>query len=244
MTIEDLKDCYKFELERKDKLSTSLTLPVGVLTIIGGLLGLILRDFSFREQRLSWFFGVAVAAGAILFVVSVVLIILAYYRYRYEYVPTPREMREHEEKLQKYYEQIPGAGKDLAAQKAAGYMETMIAQLYEDAISANAKNNDTKSAYIHNASSFLIGSLTCVMIATIPYTIDARGKGKEVYEVKVVNPQVPSINSMEVKQDANSGTGQDGRSQAPGARTDSSTAGVPARPQKPEGQRELHSGAH
>jgi len=242
MTLDDLRDSYKFELERKDKLSNSLTLPVGVLTIIGSLLGLLSKDFSFRDENLSWFFGVPIVVGAVLFAIAAVLIILAYYHYRYDYVPTPRDIREHEEKLRSYYEATLDGDKALAAQRATEYMATMISKLYEEAVYVNAKNNDTKSAYMHNASSFLIGSLAFVMLAVVPYTIDARAKGKEVYEVRVVNSQDLNKISTEVKQDGHSGTGQDGRPQAARARANSSSP-ISTRPREPADQRKLHPGA-
>ena len=41
-----LKDRYDYELDRKDKLTASLTLPVGILTGLGGLLAVMFRSFT------------------------------------------------------------------------------------------------------------------------------------------------------------------------------------------------------
>lgn len=53
MQFDFLKDRYDFELERKDKLTAALTLPVGVLTGLGSLLAVMARSFTFRDPVLT-----------------------------------------------------------------------------------------------------------------------------------------------------------------------------------------------
>jgi len=46
---EFLKDRYDYELQRKEQLTSALTLPVGILTILGGAMVAMARSFSHRE---------------------------------------------------------------------------------------------------------------------------------------------------------------------------------------------------
>jgi hypothetical protein len=44
-----LKDRYDFELGRKEKLTGALTLPVGVLSGLGGLIAAMARSFTYVD---------------------------------------------------------------------------------------------------------------------------------------------------------------------------------------------------
>lgn len=46
LDFEFLKDRYDFELERKNKLTGDLALPVGVLSGLGGLVATMARSFT------------------------------------------------------------------------------------------------------------------------------------------------------------------------------------------------------
>jgi hypothetical protein len=207
MTVEELRDCYKFEVERKDKLSASLTLPVGVLTVVGGLLGFLSKEFSYQSADLMRVFVVLLGAGVLTFAVSAVLLILAYYRYTYDYIPTPREFRVHEEKVRDSFRGVSGTTEERIEAQTKQHVENMRKRLYENAIEVNTKNNDTKAGYMHNSISFLIASLAFTMVATIPYAIDSRTKKKEIPEIRVTNlGELIHKNQMEVVQNGHHGT--------------------------------------
>jgi len=187
MTLEELRDCYKTEAERRDKLSASLTLPVGVLTVIGGLIGFLSKEFSYQSSELTPIFIILLGASILAFITSAVLLILAYYRYTYEYVPTPRNFREHEDKVRAHFSSAPGATEVQVEGQTRKHVDAMAKRLYENAIEVNTKNNDTKAGYMHNSVTFLIVSLAFIMVATIPYAIDSRTKKKEIPEVRITN---------------------------------------------------------
>lgn len=50
LDLDFLKDRYDFELDRKDKLTTSLTLPVGILTGLGGLIAIMAQSFTYEDE--------------------------------------------------------------------------------------------------------------------------------------------------------------------------------------------------
>ncbi len=65
--IDFLKDRYDFELKRKDQLTEALTLPVGVLTVLGGLLGAMAQSFSYGTDAATHVFIVFVVISVIAF---------------------------------------------------------------------------------------------------------------------------------------------------------------------------------
>ena len=52
-----LKSRYDYELQRREQLTAALTLPVGVLTVLGGAMTAMARSFSYQDGLLTWFSG-------------------------------------------------------------------------------------------------------------------------------------------------------------------------------------------
>jgi hypothetical protein len=78
MEFDFLKDRYDFEPDRKDKLTSSLALPVAVLTFLGGLGTAMIRSFSYRDPTLTAIFIVAISSGFVAFTMSLVFLARAY----------------------------------------------------------------------------------------------------------------------------------------------------------------------
>ena len=49
-----LKDRYDYELQRREQLTSAITLPVGVLTVLGGAMAAMARSFSYEDTLLTW----------------------------------------------------------------------------------------------------------------------------------------------------------------------------------------------
>ena len=81
-----LKDRYDYELQRREQLTTALTLPVGVLTALGGAMVAMARSFSYEGRLLTWMFGILLGLTAIAFVLCL-LCLGAYHSQKYIYLP-------------------------------------------------------------------------------------------------------------------------------------------------------------
>ncbi|HUE90037.1 MAG TPA: hypothetical protein VMO26_28485 [Vicinamibacterales bacterium] len=55
--FEFLKNRYDYELQRKEQLTTALTLPVAVLSIFGGAMLAMARSFSYSDTVVTWVFA-------------------------------------------------------------------------------------------------------------------------------------------------------------------------------------------
>ena len=47
--FDSLKSRYDYELQRREQLTAALTLPVGVLTVLGGAMTAMARSFSYHR---------------------------------------------------------------------------------------------------------------------------------------------------------------------------------------------------
>jgi hypothetical protein len=82
-----LKDRYDYELQRREQLTDALTLPVGVLTILGGAMAGMARSFSYKDGLLTWAFGILLGSAVIAFFLCMLNLGRAYHRQTYIYLP-------------------------------------------------------------------------------------------------------------------------------------------------------------
>ena len=82
-----LKDRYDYELQRREQLTAALTLPVGVLTILGGAMAAMARSFSYKDGLLTWAFGILLGSAVIAFFLCMLNLGRAYHRQTYIYLP-------------------------------------------------------------------------------------------------------------------------------------------------------------
>ena len=92
--LEFLKDRYDFELQRKEQLTASLALPVGLLGALGSLLAVMIRSFVFEGNILSHLFGTTVMAAVASFFGCLLQLARAYHRQTYRYLPQLKRLQE------------------------------------------------------------------------------------------------------------------------------------------------------
>lgn len=200
MDKEFLNGQYQFENERKGNFANAMAVPVGALTVIGGLLGLLSRDFSYQSTNLNFVFSILLGLGALLFLISISFLLCAYHGYSYSYLPTTKELRAYYEGLIAHYRSsLPTESEPNVAARAQSHFEKKLEQWYVEVITDNAANNDKRSGYIYKANSFLIAALAATIAAGVPFIIDSKTKRGDVQEVRVVN--LPPL-SQEVNRNA------------------------------------------
>jgi len=84
---EFVKDRYDYELDRKDKLTAALALPVGVLEVLGSAGVAMVRTFTFRDPTLSVLFVLITAVEFLTFTACLILLCWAFVAQTYVYLP-------------------------------------------------------------------------------------------------------------------------------------------------------------
>lgn len=162
-----LKSRYDYELQRKEQLTTALTLPVAVLSALGGAVIAMARSFSYRDALLTGSFGLVFVVDCAAFFVCLVFLASAYHRQTYVFLPLLRDIdRSREEFL------------DFSSAMAGG--ETEVLEAFEnqmrgrmiDAADGNTQTNDERSGLFHRARSALYAVLFFTAVGGIPYVID------------------------------------------------------------------------
>ena len=173
-------------MDRQDKIVASLALPIGVLTALGSLLGILVRGYSNEFLLLNWFFYPFVAGAALAFTTALYFVIRAYFGQTYEYLPRLRELHDYETGLVAYYRET-GQDEATAKASAAAEFEEYLAGKIIEAGSVNAFNNDEKSAFRYRANWAVVAVLLLTILSGVPYVIDQSIRKPAVPTVHVDN---------------------------------------------------------
>ncbi|HMB90901.1 MAG TPA: hypothetical protein VKP65_08645 [Rhodothermales bacterium] len=179
--LEFYKDLYFAELERKEELRTALTLPIGILTVLGGVIAIYLREIG-RAEMLDVsisFLGVFTFLLIMSFLATVRNLVKSYHVYTYDFVPYATDLEQAYQDLVVYHETVEEAEADF---------ESSVLQSLVIAHRKNAFNNDSKSSHIHNANQTLIYCLVLALICAIPYFLRTLDSKDVVQRIEIVNP--------------------------------------------------------
>lgn len=165
-----LKDRYDYELRRREELTTALTLPVGVLTVLGGAMAAMARSFSYEGGSVTWAFGAFLILSVLAFGMCLLLLARAYHPQTYIYLPLLAAIKQSEEEFLKF--------SNVIAHEGAEVLDEFDSQLDEHVISAadhNTRNNERRSAQLHLARIALFAVLILTALMGIPYVVDQVG---------------------------------------------------------------------
>ncbi len=181
MTLELLREQYAFELNRKQQLESSLTLPVAVLTGLGGVGFSYARSFSYGYNLKTYVFLVALIGAAISFVSVFYYLIRATHRFMYEVIPSSLELLTYYEQACDYHE---SAGIRSRADKD---FELKMKHAYANASTKNMQNNISKAGYLYRAYMGLVMGTVFLAICAGPYLANELTRPSPVQRIELVN---------------------------------------------------------
>lgn len=167
MKLEFLKDRYDFELDRKDKLTAALALPVGVLTVLGGIGAAMERSFTYRDPTLKLLFVTFVGAGFISFTVCLFYLARAYLAQTYFYLPLLADLKTFEDDMVEFSQVVAVGQTDLQEDFENEFRRRIIA-----AADANTLSNDRRSKWMHWSRIMLFVVVAFAYLAGIIYVGD------------------------------------------------------------------------
>jgi hypothetical protein len=160
-----LKTRYDYELDRRDKLTTALAMPVGLLTVFGGSMTAMARSFTYQDQRLTIAFLVFLVLGVCAFFGCAWRLWHAYSRQTYEYLPLLSELREAQREWRLFFEEAHAPGADEAFGEE---FDTRIIKAADE----NTRLNDNRAGWIHQSRQWLLAVFCFTALAGIPYVAD------------------------------------------------------------------------
>lgn len=177
------KEHYFFEADRRHQLTGSLSIPIGVLTVLIGTVLVMVQGMRMPFNMMDKVQISILSLSAVFMLASIYFLIRSYFNYSYGYIATPEELKHYYDKLIAYYKAInAGVGSN-----AAEELEEYITCEYAKYAHRNALNNNQKSYYLHKANGFLVGALITILLSGIPYLIHIVSAPTNVQKIEIVN---------------------------------------------------------
>jgi hypothetical protein len=162
-----INDRYDFELQRKEQLTASLNLPVGILGGLGSLLALMTRSFTYADPVLTWIFLPLVGFAVGAFVVCLIQFSRAFHRQRYTYLPLLGDLESARKQFLEMADVMAGGEAEVIEAFNDNLRRRMI-----DAADRNTTANDARSGMLHWGRVWLFAVLCLAAIAGIMYVAD------------------------------------------------------------------------
>lgn len=186
----DIRDYYKehycLEVARKNDLTNALSLPLGILSLLIGGLAVVAQNIHVPLSNIAVLQLALMTVAAAFILLSAYFLVRSYYNYEYGYAPTPLEIKTFKGGLVTYYVAIgetPAAAIQKADQEALEHVEAEYAAHAD----RNAKNNNRKSSFIHNANGALIGAIISTLAVGVTYLAISIRTASEPQKIEVIN---------------------------------------------------------
>ncbi len=180
------KNHYFYEIERRDQINNSLTIPLGVISLVSGAFLVIAKkiDYPFNTSEIIQLNLLGLTAVTL--ILAAIFIGRAYWGYGYAHMPRSEEIRQYCDNLKNYYIN-QGCNVDdsnkLADKETLQYIDSQYSVNAEQ----NAKNNDIKSANLFKANGFTMTSVVFLVISAVPYVIKSIEEPSEIQKVQITN---------------------------------------------------------
>jgi len=166
------QELYEAELERRQQLQSAVPLPTGVLSFLGGLLIVMLREFEWAGGPIQWVFAPLAILSGLMLVVSASYLVRSYWKWGQQthYVAKANELLEWFRELEQYHlEHVADGGSP--SKYASDEMERSLRVRFAESASYNAQENDRRSELLYRANGFLVLTLVGTGLAAVPYSL-------------------------------------------------------------------------
>jgi hypothetical protein len=158
---------YDFELRRKDDITNALTMPITVVSGVGGVLVAMARSFTYRGSLTWWGFVPLVVADVVSLFFCLVSLARAYHLQTYVYLPLLKDLDDAKEAFQEFNQYIESTGGEVDETFEGDLRRRII-----EAADANTQTNEKRTETLRVARLWLFAVLWLTALAGIPYVFD------------------------------------------------------------------------
>ncbi|MFT3824886.1 MAG: hypothetical protein QM731_13265 [Chitinophagaceae bacterium] len=187
------KDVYFRELDKKDAINNSLSLPIGLITALIASVFYLLSNFDYKfSYPISGVFLLLVIIAVIQLAISIYHLIKSYNGFpdKYNYLLLPDN-----DVVEKYYADLKAYYATTGVDNSDKDLEEYLVKEMAKNTGENQRNNLRKTKFSYNCEKFLIRSLIFIIISLpfFVYDYSMKTDKKEATEVHITNPSVSDI---------------------------------------------------
>lgn len=203
--LDHYKDTYHRENERSKALQDSLSIPIGIISVLTTLLTFYLFNFDFKYKTwLSLWFLLSLATGTLFLVLAGWRIYLAYNitsinpTVSYKLLPVAEEQRIYFDSVKAYYI-TQGEAEDIANISANKDFQSYLQDLYIEYGSNNNDVNATIYGFITTAKRNILISLVIFLLAVVPYGINYENKPSSSTKFEIIKSVPLQLDTNTIK---------------------------------------------
>lgn len=184
------QDYYFRELNRRNEINGSLSIPIGLISALVGGGSYLLTNFEYHLSFwLTASFLAAAGVGLLFLLLAVYNLIKAYTnfpgRYNYVFIADNEELEKYRQGLKAYY----AANSSLPDASEEEFEQYLIVEMVKNT-GANQKNNKRKTKFSYNCEKHLINALISIIISLPFFSINygLKPEKKPSFNARVVPP--------------------------------------------------------
>ncbi len=154
---------YFHEAERRFKMNSSLSFPVGLVAIFTGAGYNLMAQIGRPLDWLDWLSYFFLALFATSIAISVYHLVHSHWSIKYKYVASPLDVICYRDELEEYYKKTPNSKANVDTK-----LKDWLRSSYDECTKLNTTNNDFKAAHLHKANTFIVASFVILILATLP----------------------------------------------------------------------------
>ena len=173
---------YFHEIEVREQLNSRLQLPLSLIVVLVGTFAYLLQSAdNSLTSYLSLAFETALGLMGIALMCSAYLFARAAWGHNYKLVPYANQTAQSWKQLTEYDAKH---GTAIADRTMAEYLKGH----FIEGATANARNNDLRSTYLHRSNMAVIATSAFALLAFLVFALGDLGRKQNVTQVSIVHP--------------------------------------------------------
>lgn len=187
MDIGDLyKELYFHEMERRDRLNSGLSFPVGLVALLTGAALVMFRAAESSVSDWDRVLVILLSVVALTLAVAAFFLIRMYWGHEYSHMPFAEDLLNYTENLCGHYKG-QGVSSVNASKFAKAKSLAYVEQQFSKNAKFNAKINDKKSKFLFLANAFVIASIVFLGLCSPIYIYTQTRHKAEVQKIEITN---------------------------------------------------------
>ena len=188
------KEMYDKELQQGETLRSAVATPIGLLTVFGGLLGVMIQSIWFENTLVCYLFLLFGSIASYFLLAAATFLARSYHGHQYKTLPTAKELAKYKEELKSWYQQY-GNGTDNTETE----FQELLNGMYITGADNNALQNLDRSEYLFKSNKQIIRCGIFVILTFLPYSFHRHTTANAVHRVELIGSRISSNDSSVMK---------------------------------------------
>jgi len=180
------KELYFHEMERRDRLNSGLSFPVGLVALLTGAALVMFRAAESSVSDWDKALIILLAVAALSLVLASFFLIRVYWGHEYSHIPFAEDLLNYTSSLCEHYKR-QGVSTVNASKFAKAKSMIYVEQQFSKNAKFNAQVNDKKSKFLFLANSFVIASIVFLGLSSPIYIYTQTRQKTEIQKIEITN---------------------------------------------------------